>query len=309
MIHRMAYFVVLLFSVPLMADDGQAAREWLERMSLAIKHVNYQGTLVYGGRTHWETLAVHHAVIDGVEHEKLLHLTGDPRAIIRHGAKNDDRNPSPANPLTQGLIHASADLSAVYELSLGDQQRIAGRMAQQINIMTRDRYRYSYRLWLDTSTALLLASELLNLEGQTLERLQFADVEIGHDIPRATFEPDDQAHFTAMPVQSLQDDEHDALQQWHANWLPRGFSVASQSVREDEQQRLITRMYSDGLAAFTVFVHFEQEPSMPSMVRQWGATTAVVRYQAHEQQQVRIAVVGEIPKFTAEKIASSITRP
>lgn len=306
---RLACCCLLLFSVQTLADDSDIAREWLERMSLAIKEINYQGTLVYGGRAQWETLAIHHAVIDGVEYEKLLHLTGDPRAIIRHGINNDDRNPSPANPLTQGLIHASADLNAFYELSLGDQQRIAGRMAQQIEIVTRDRYRYSYRLWLDTETALLLGSELLSLDGQPLERLQFAEVDIGHDIPRATFEPDEHSHFQAVPNTRWQTADAESSTQWQASWLPRGFSVASQSLREDDQQRLITRMYTDGLAAFTVFVHFEEAPSMPSMVRQWGATTAVVRYQAYEQQKVRVAVVGEIPKHTAEKIAASITRP
>lgn len=308
MMRRLACCCLLLISVQALADDSHIAREWLERMSLAIKQINYQGTLVYGGRTQWETLAIHHAVIDGVEYEKLLHLTGDPRAIIRHGSKNEDRAPSPANPLTQGLIHASADLNAFYELSLGEQQRIAGRMAQQIEIITRDRYRYSYRLWLDTETALLLGSELLNLDGQPLERLQFAEVDIGHDIPRATFEPDEQSHFQAVSSLRREIAVNESLQ-WQAAWLPRGFSVASQSLREDEQQRLITRMYTDGLAAFTVFVHFEEAPSMPSMVRQWGATTAVVRYQHYGKQQVRVAVVGEIPKHTAEKIAASITRP
>lgn len=309
MMHRIACVFIMFISVNVSANDADAARAWLERMSLAIKHVNYQGILVYGGRTQWETLAIHHAVIDGVEYEKLMHLAGDPRAIIRHGANNEERNTSPANPLTQGLIHASADLNAFYELTLAAKQRIAGRMAQQIDIVTRDRYRYSYRLWLDTETALLLGSELVNLDGQTLERMQFADVMIGHDIARAMFEPDEQSHFQAVSVPHAHDSDHEALQQWQSSWLPRGFSVASQSVREDEQQRLITRMYTDGLAAFTVFVHFEEAPSMPSMVRQWGATTAVVRYQTYRKQPVRIAVVGEIPKHTAEKIALSITRP
>jgi len=318
--------LALLSSISLAAPASQSfdARSWLDRMSHAFKEQNYRGVLIYGGNQRWETLQITHGVMDGVEYERLLHLTGEPREVIRkghditciHPGEHVIRLSNHQNPLShrvgkgvEGFVHQTSDIDAYYQLQLADGERIAGRDTQQVLVSPTDKYRYGYKLWLDSDTGLLLRSDLVDAQGRALERFQFADVEIGNAIPAADFEPQSEGHRVAAHLAKDEMKEVKHRQNWQLGWLPRGFMAAASQVENLEKGKgaLATLMYTDGLAAITLFIDdVDGETNMPAMSQQWGVTAAVVRYLETDGGDYRITVVGEVPLMTVEKIAASV---
>ena len=70
-----------------------------------------------------------------------------------------------------------------------------------------------------------------------------------------------------------------------------------------------TLMYSDGLAAFSVFIEDMPEAGAKALVSRSGATVAVSEVVTGGPQDAvhhLVTVVGEIPTATAQRIAQSI---
>ncbi len=300
------------------AADG-SPQDWLGRMSQAFRQENYQGVLIYGDSRQWETMAVVHGFRDGVEYEKLHHLTGIPREIIRHGDHTTFIHPGEHGvPLNTSLpaplqgYKPSTDAAGYYDFRLGGVSRVAGRYARELDVTPRDEHRYGYRLWLDQESGLLLRSDMLDQAHQVLERFQFADVDIGEDIPISAFEPEADGHVRAQPPAAMRPDAGaDVVPGWVPAWVPGGFEMTAANTLAEagataEQEKPLRLMYSDGLAAFTVFVDAVPAEPLPEMVSQWGATAAVVRYRQHDDHKYRVTAVGELPAVTMTRIAASV---
>lgn len=313
----LAGMVLLLAACLAQADN---ARSWLDRMSHALKELNYQGVLIYGDAQRWETMSFSHAVHDDTEYEKLVHLTGEPREVIRRGHAVSCTHlgdhvvrlsPSSSNPLTGEFGRQHSDIEGWYQLMLGPKERIAGRMAQIIRVVPKDADRFGYDLWLDSTTALLLRSDLVRHDGTVLERLQFADVDIGAALPREHFTPQHQRHHMARHLKEPAAATIKLSSRWSPTWVPLGFVPArGEEVLDDQHPgHLSTVMYTDGMAAFSLFVDRQSGIDVPAMRQQWGATAAVVRHMEEGGERYRITVVGEVPMATAEKIAASVGKP
>ena len=319
---RLVLLSLLLSAVTARADEG-SAREWLERMNQAFHDTSYQGVLIFGNNQQWETLEVTHAVIGGVEQEKVRHLTGLPREVIRRGDETYCIHPgehsqqlSSSLPVPLQGYAVDADLGNFYDFHLGEASRVAGRFARVLDVMPKDDSRYGYRLWLDQESALLLRSELVNQQHQVLERFQFADVRIGLTLTADTFVPQGEGHPLAEHFVEAQGPAPEAQPQWLPVWLPGGFELASAGVipanhdlpDETPQPDSVRLMYTDGLAAFTLFVDpaASDKDDLPEMMSQWGATAAVVRYREQDEVRYRITAVGELPPATMTRIASSV---
>jgi len=66
-------------------------------------------------------------------------------------------------------------------------------------------------------------------------------------------------------------------------------------------------MFTDGLAVFSVFIDPDKGRSLPSIDANLGATVAVLTKADINNQEYAICVVGEIPRATANQIASAIS--
>ena len=174
---------VLLLSTAALAVHAEEVSPniWLDRLAQSMGELNYRGVLSYERGDHLESLRVTHGVIDGEVFERLEHLDGAPREVIRRGKQlfciqvgqhfNLLLHP---HRLRSGL----ASIESYYDIQAGGESRVAGHPSIEITIKPRDDYRFGYRLALDRETGFLLRLESLGADGRTLERLQFVDVEI-----------------------------------------------------------------------------------------------------------------------------------
>ena len=312
----------LLCLVSAYAAD-RTPQEWLERMNQAFVDTEYDGIFSYYSGNDLSTLRVVHSMRDGVQRERLIHLNGAPREIVRTGNEvqfvlqpGDEilelENSIPSGPFAQAFTKAAAG-SSYYTMTLMGHDRVADRDSVRLDVTPLDRDRYGFHLWLDDATGLLLRSELVDQSGEKLEIFQFATLKVG-DISAQDFAPD---HQDGALVRHLTLDEArsstPSAVAWRAGWVPNGFTMASSDIRRrpSSAQAVNTMMYSDGLTMFSVFVEAMPDGGAANLVTRSGATVAVshVVTGGPDHGHHLVTVVGEIPTATAQRIAQSVVYP
>lgn len=299
-----------LFSAANAADDNPL--ELLRGMTSALKERNYEGDFVYAHGHAMGTLRIVHALRpDGVEREKLEHMDGSSREVLRQGDQVTCTQPEgsegdclQSGPFSRAFIRDIDKLESSYRVELGPSARVAGRDAIGVRIRPRDRARYGYDVWLDREHGMLLKCLLMDEAGDVLERFQFTRLEFPDSIPDSEFRlRDDQRVLESRlpsPAAGQQNEIPDLP--WVANWLPGGFE-AIQGQGPDAHGGG-ARVYSDGLAVFSVFV----EPAAADLnegIARMGATVAVAR-KLQAGSDWAVTVVGEVPADTAHKVAQSV---
>lgn len=299
-----------------MSSDDPA--DWLEMMTKARKIQNYQGTIIYSRGNEMSSMHLLHRFNEGLEEERLIALDGEPREIIRSGDNvicifpgNEQvqlEQALPTDPFPAGIDN-TAPLKSVYSIKVAGMERLAGYEVVKVAVMAKDQFRYSYLMWLEKESGLLVKSMMTGKDGEVLEHFQFTSLDIGSPIT------DDQIKGKSSGLQISHETpatKHSELvplpHKWQLKWLPVGFSHAKfiskrNSVMPEDSR---TRVYSDGLAMFSVFVEPQADAGMPEGASRMGGTTAYSRYVQHNGMKYVITVVGEIPIETAVKVANNM---
>ena len=137
-----------------------------------------------------------HKVVDGVQRERLVHLNGAPREIVRHGEKvtcmvhawrrphRDGSQSIPAGPFARAFVREFDRINDTYMVDESGEGRVAGsRQARRIAVNPKDQHRYGYRLWLDKETSLLLRSELVDARRQQARDISCSmKIRLGDDV-------------------------------------------------------------------------------------------------------------------------------
>jgi sigma-E factor negative regulatory protein RseB len=305
------------------ADPERTPAQWLDMMNRGFLEASYDGIFSYFSGDDLSTLRVVHTVTNGVQRERLVHLNGAPREIIRTGdeveciLQPDDEllaleSSIPSGPFARAFSRAFEGVSDHYTMSLHGSDRVANRQAVRLAVMPRDAQRYGFRLWLDAETGLLLRSELVDMKGTKLEIFQFATLKVGGPISEKDLEPETGAdsHTSHLSLESSAPAQTRRRVSWRADWVPDGFTMASWDFRRtpSTSKSVDTLMYSDGLAAFSVFIEDLPENGASELVSRSGATVAVseVVTGGPKHGHHLVTVVGEIPTATAQRIAQSI---
>jgi sigma-E factor negative regulatory protein RseB len=293
---------------------AQEARDWLERMSRAVEELNYRGTFVHvlGGTA--ETLQIVHRNENGQSGERILSLDGAGSEFVRQGDRAQAIFPdrrivlfetrSDSSPLVSALPSNTTEFSPHYELELGESARVAERAAQVLEIAPRDEFRYGYKLWLDKDTAMPLRSQLVGERGEIVEQIVFTEIEIPADIPAGALEPTiDTTGFTMLRAPASA--PLAAEIPWRAMDTPDGFrlSVATQSSIAGSDTPVGHLVYSDGLATVSVFIEASAtQADMPDGFSTAGSTNAYSQTLGDR----KVTAIGEVPRRTVRRIASSL---
>lgn len=318
--------LLLIITLPFALSQVRAeesARDWLRDMNVAFSELSYDGVFSFYSGSDLATLRIVHMLIDGEQRERLVHLNGAPREIVRNGEDvacillpGDEllelEASIPAGPFARSFVRRYDQISAHYGFDFFGEDRVAGRETVRLAVSPLDEDRFGYRLWLDKETRLLLRSELIDQDGQRLEIFQFNTLKLGDEVTKADLEPVGyqgeirsylkMAAKPAIPVSAPEI-------AWHTGWVPAGFTMATADVRQrpDNLASINTMMYSDGLAAFSVFIEDMPKAGAASMVSRSGATVAVTRLTLGPNDKDHlVTVVGELPTATAQRIARAI---
>lgn len=249
---------------------------------------------------------------NGEQREQLSLLNGPGIEMIRIGDQVSYFEPNVPpyslrstvinGPLPLAFFSEQESLAESYEFVSVARSRISGRAAQQIRIVSKDRSRYSFNLWLDQETGLLLKLNLVNLKGQLLEQIQVTEFEVTSAIHPylARIESSKMPPVVSL-AQRAQGDKR-----WTINFMPVGMKQVKWDIHRLPTNGEVVDyvMLSDGLVDVSVYL---QPASLQTpdegLVYHNESNTLLTR----QLGSLQVTVIGKLPPKTANAIASSIT--
>lgn len=305
-----AILLGLLLAWPVQAMEWQ----WLSQMRDAIQNASYQGEYVHRRGDQTSAYAIAHSLRDGEPVERLQQLDGAMIEVVRRGntlvcyypagAEDQIDRPIPAAPFSQVGPMALDRLAQSYQAMASGEARVAGREARVVTL-SADQWRFTHRLWLDRDTGLLLQSEILGNDGEVLEQFRYTRLSVGGPIADAALEPTlgGATGRQQTRIQSLMPTPDTDGFVTTLSWMPPMFKLTMAERQTSVDGWLEKRVYSDGLATFSMFVEPAMAAEPDSLVRM-GATTALMS----EVEGLTVTVIGEIPRITAERLRDSVSR-
>jgi sigma-E factor negative regulatory protein RseB len=300
---------------PVIAAENGDARAWLERMSEALATRNYDGTFFHRRAEQTESLRIIHRVAGDKISERLISLDGSGREIIRNETEVVCYLPDRKlvlvekrmgdEPLFGALPSYSEGLDGHYDIETGRISKVLGRKTQMISVKPRDEYRYGYRLWLDYETAMPLKSQLCDRDGQVIEEILFAQLELPDRIAEASLKPETPAEGFRWFRQAVLPVAEGETETWHVPWLPAGFKLTTRRVQTATGSNAAIQhlVFSDGLASVSVFIEPRGRAAVPLHgLAKMGSSFAY----STEVRGFQVTAVGEVPALTVETVAGSI---
>ncbi|MES1925455.1 MucB/RseB C-terminal domain-containing protein [Salinisphaera sp. T31B1] len=294
--------------------DHASVDALLSRASTAVRSENYSGVLVYLREDQLDTLRVIHRFQDGLEQERLVSLTGQPREVIRRGGVvtsilPDNKVVLISRHKREGLLGSVAQFSpermrAHYDVHDLGQRRLADRVGRLIEISPKDEFRYGYRMLIDEQTSLPLKLDLVRGD-DVVEQLMFTQIDFPKTVPDDAFMPGyDIDGFRVIKHEAVQvEDKPVPEDAWKPTDLPPGFELAEDGVRRVTENGYVRQMlFTDGVATVSAFI-------APAGLRKplEGATTmGAVNAFGHVVGDTQITVVGEVPAATVQRIARNL---
>lgn len=307
---------LVLPATELKAGSSDSPRQMLERMTVAMSQMSYQGTFVYVQGEIVDTMRITHIVDEAGVREHLVAVSGPPREVIRDSSGvrwvlADDqsvfedtgfnRSFFPELPLDQ---HAQTESS--YVMKRGGSARIARHRARNLKILPRDKFRYGYSLWLEERSGLLLKWELIDNDSNVLAKLVFTDVRFGSEVDRGELVPSSQLKKFKTVESKLPSGRGrmKSTPRWQPGNLPPGFELtAHRSFEEKDEGIYEHQVYSDGLAAVSLYIESRNAGGTPQTgVRRLGTTHAFSR----STDDMLVTVVGDVPAVTVRMIGDGI---
>ncbi|WP_305907209.1 MucB/RseB C-terminal domain-containing protein [Methylomarinum sp. Ch1-1] len=304
-------FLLVVFSSSVFAEE-QGGLEWLEKMSRAMKELNYQGTVAFMKNGQLDTMKYSHAAKNGVEQERLLSLNSPMREVIRDSGKisctfkESQKRIVNHRPVSQSFIidlpQQISQLAAVYKIVVSGEEAVAMRPARVLDIQPRDDYRYSRKVWLDKQRLLPLKIEVYDLNGAILEQVVFTDLSVEPQIPFLAID-NHEGDMDVQHIHRVQSESFDKIP-FQLHNLPVGFNKVffTRMSMHQSSQPVEHLLLSDGFSSISIYLD-EKTEDMEVGLQNVGSVNSFTRIIADSQ----VTVLGEVPAKTVEYIAQGIT--
>lgn len=308
----LSLFLVVLGSAPAFADED--LWQTMQKTAAAARELNYQGLFVYHSGNTLRTIQITHMYEGGREFTRNVVLDGRPREVFSEGndivifnAKQDKiviEKRRGQNLFPAMLPTELSPLKQNYKLKYVGQERVAGRLANIIDMVPNDTLRYQYRFWSDTEYGLLLKMSMQDMQGRTLEQMGFNQVSMLQTKDLDWFQP---KIDTSKPYVMDDTTEMTHIQDnLVLPTLPAGYKKIDQIQlkvpgRNTPVQQFI---FSDGLASVSLFIEPVPKGMPPRVGKKNMGSTNVY---ANVMNGYQVVVVGEVPAQTVEQIAQQVT--
>ena len=299
-------------------DGTRTVNQWLARLHEASQQRAYTGTLVVTTGAAMSASRIWH-VCDGKQQmERIETLTGAPRTTVRHN--NDVITFAPDEKLAwvekreslglfPELLRTPANqIPKFYEVRERGAERVAGYLADVIDIQPKDDLRFGYRIWSEQRSGLVLKLQTLGEAGQVLEQLAYTELQMDAPVRMKKLLKlmnDTRGYEVHRPVLNKTSPEK---QGWRLKELVPGFLLTSCHTREAEaavSTQSVQCVYSDGLASVSLFIESERaERSSEAGLSVIGATHSLSR----SVGPYAVTVLGEVPQPTLQRFAQALER-
>lgn len=314
----------LLWLPPVQAQSTAQAptrsvNEWLARMHEASRQRAYMGTLVVSSGTVMSASRIWH-VCDGAQQmERVETLTGAPRTTIRRNNEVITFVPETKVAWVEkreslGLFPEllrmpSNQIPEFYGVREGGGERVAGHLADVVEIVPKDALRFGYRIWAEKKSGLMVKMQTLGEQGAVLEQVAFSELQLDAPVRMDQLQQamrDTKGYELRRPMLKKTTAEAEG---WRLKEPVPGFMSMSSHTRESEAPGTgaapLQWVFSDGLASVSLFV----EPFNPALHTQetvavMGATHSLTRRVGNQW----LTAMGEVPHATLRRFATALER-
>ena len=303
-----------LASAPVFADP---AMQWVQKMSDAMRNLNYRGNFVYMHENQLESMQiVHYRDADG-EKERLISLNGEAREVIR-----DNQNLTCIWPSSRKIVvdlsrknsfspifipEDIARLEKFYSMKLLGMDRIANQETMVVHIDPKDRYRYGMKFWINQDNGLMMKSSLIDETNKEIEQVMFTSLRLFEEGEKLVIDslPEIAQNYTLIRYHRGDSALSMAADNaWQLDNAPGGFWRESVLRRKlpDTDQIVQQMVYTDGLASLSIFIE-RQTGETPRGSSSMGAVNAFIRILNNHT----VTAIGEVPAVTVKQVAESVS--
>lgn len=298
----------------------RSVNEWLVRIQEASRQRAYTGTLVVSAGSVMSASRIWH-VCDGVQQmERIETLTGAPRTTIRRNnevitfvpdAKTAWIEERESLGLFPDLLRTPANaIPKYYEVRETGVQRVAGHLADVVEILPRDPLRFGFRIWSEQKTGLVVKLQTLGEKDVVLEQLAYSELQLDAPVRMDKLRKmmkDTRGYEVYRPMVKKTTPEAEG---WQFKDVVPGFLRMSCHTRDAGEANEVSSVpmqciFSDGLASVSLFVE-------PLDARRHGAETSAVMGATHSLGMRLgnhwLTVLGEVPPVTLQRFAQALQR-
>ncbi|WP_386692284.1 MULTISPECIES: sigma-E factor regulatory protein RseB [unclassified Lonepinella] len=304
----------LLLSLPsaVLAQENLTPQQLVTSMTKAQTELNYQISFVQTNLTDLQAFRYKHVNLDNKSYAQLTTLESSQQDIIRRDnlVSYFQSNFTPFTIQSNHIIDylpniLSANIEKFaenYDFSALGRNRVADRLVQVIRIMPKDDFRYQYVLFIDEETHLLLRSDLIDRNDNLLESFHVVNLYIGDEI-KSLVEQLNAVHFP--PLLTDESNEKPSITSWQTKWLPKGFTLVSENADPEDidgNNIIESRLYSDGLFSFTIYVADKIINGNQDNLWRQGMNTIYSENIGDKE----VTLIGQIPSATAKRIVQDL---
>lgn len=306
-------------TTPTAATGARTVSDWLVRMHEASRQRAYMGTLVVSVGSNMSASRIWH-VCDGVQQmERVDTLTGAARSTIRRNNEVITFVPESRTALVEkreslGLFPdllgtPSNAIPTFYGVRETGSERVAGHLADVVEIVPRDALRFGYRVWSEKKTGLVVKLQTLSEQGAVLEQVAFSELQMDAPVSmeKLSRQMNDtkgyDVHRPSMRKTSLEKEG------WQLKVGVPGFLPMSCQAREALTATTgpspLQCVYSDGLASVSLFVEaYDAQRHGAEKTGVTGATHSITRRIGSHW----LTAMGEVPAATLGRFAQALER-
>lgn len=314
----------------------RTVNDWLLRMHDASKQRAYIGTFVVSVGADMSSAKIWHVCDGESQMERVETLTGVPRSIFRRNnevvtffpdqkvARMEQRESLGLFP--NFLKSNNTAIADYYALKVLDAERVAGFEADVVQLAAKDRFRYSYRIWTERKSGLVVKLQTLDAMGRVLEQAAFSELIIdapvkmerlaqmmgntaGHKIERIELSkttalaqgwvlPQGVPGFTSMACYKR------SVQSAAAAPTTAGSNPGANAMEADAGNTM-QWIFSDGLATVSLFVEvYDRKRHTQEGSMSLGATHTLTK----RMNESWLTAVGEVPLATLKIFAQQLER-
>jgi len=299
------------------ASADTSAEALLFQMQRAFHHNNFELSLVHIRQSNIEPLRLTHGWYDNQEITHQLSLSGRP---IEYLAKNKQVTFAESAQLSYTLEHSHLpglwfsilnclpdNLLKHYELINAGKNRVAGQVAQLVRMTPKEGGKYSFMLWLEHKTGILLRLDVNDEQGNLVEQYLGVDFRLISENASVIKSLASMKVPLAEQTKDMYHAEPDS-HQWRLGWLPSGFSSLSADKHKliGSDERVDYFLLSDGLVDVSVYISRQSDEMQLQEKEQFAVHGATSILSMNRDDGVTLTLVGELPLTSLRHIAETI---
>ena len=314
MIYRLL-FVCFLLSFINISHSNEDPWLIIDKAAKATKLLNYKGVFHSQHNKEIKSIEITHATNDDQEFIKMNVLDGSPGEVLSQGKTIYVYNTIENNVIIQkrkkqrlfpAIFPDNIDvIKNFYRLSVGKNQRIAGRLSQSVVLSPIDNFRYSYHFWLDKKTSLPLKMVVMDQAKNIIEQASFTQIKMIKDKNLDWFKPEVDPSKNYIFNDKVVGQGIVKKPFWTIKKIPPGYKEIDFISKRLPGLNILSHqlVFSDGLSYVSLFIKPIARGQKPKVGQlNLGVNNICARY--HNGYQ--IMAVGSVPLTTCNNFSESI---